>query len=271
MAALVAFALPPPHAAAAAHWAGEQRMLAHCCCAGDPTTLTCLAARKRLQAGPRCERRGRRGRARVLVAMENVWHEDMEFGSEDEHYVRDDAGRNPPPGFEHFYDRHHRIHATPLPSQPDNAHMAAATEAWEVILGRVRDERLRRLDQGESATIDGNFLTALEYAADAAVQRARYSDAEWAEHVDGVRNLRFDWYFYESHTEPIYYEEYTIVESRGAKVLWHFLRVHAKRLIRVRRLLFAWYAPHCGNPKHLDFEAERAAAMGEGESGEESE
>ena len=186
-------------------------------------------------------------------------HEDMEFGSEDEHYVRDDAGRNPPPGFEHFYDRHHRIHATPLPSQPDNAHMAAATEAWKVILDRVR------------ATIDGDFWAVLQYAADAGVQRARYSDAEWAEHVDGVRNLRFDWYFYESHTEPISYEEYTIVESRDAKVLWHFLRVHARRLARVRRLLFAWYAPHCGNPKHLDFEAERAAAMGEGEGGEESE
>ena len=80
------------------------------------------------------------------------------------------------------------------------------------------------------------------------------SDAEWAEHVDGFRNMRFEW-FWNNPLQPV---EFTLVESRGPRVLWHFLRVHAKRLARVRRLLFTWYAPHCGNPKHLDFEAEHA-------------
>ena len=193
------------------------------------------------------ERRGRRGWARVLGAMD------------------DDAWLRPPPGFEHFYDnRQNRIHMTPLPSSPDNSHVAAARAAWELVLGPGRDESLRYKVCWPSEVrhlVHESFRTILEYAANEAIQRARYSDAEWAELVDGCRNLRFEWVW----NSPLYSVGFiALVKSRGSSVLWHFLRVHAKRLARVRRLLFAWYAPHCGNPKHLDFKAERAAAMGEG-------
>lgn len=193
---------------------------------------------------------------------------DIDWGSEDEWYVRDDAGRNPPSGYAHFYDQHDHIHITPLPAEPDPLHVAATIEAWELVRRRVAhrvlqletdgpgDDNTRAWDHPENV-----FRDNVENSAEVALGRAGYSDAEWAEHVDGIRNRTFEWYKYESHTEPIEYEERVLTEPRDTAVLWHFFRLNVRRLVRVRRMLYEWYAPHCGNPKRLDMEKECASSM----------
>lgn len=177
--------------------------------------------------------------------------EDIDWGSEDDFYVRDDAGRNPPPGHDFFYTLDGKILIIPEPAAPDLERQATAREAWQLVTNWLHENVDRIEDQ---------LFHSIQHAADVAVSRAGYSDEEWRAYVDGVRSLSFDWFRYESFSEPIELWELSLSEPRGARGLWTFLKLNLRRLVRVRRVLFSWYAPHCGNPKHLDFAAELASA-----------
>ena len=157
-----------------------------------------------------------------------------------------------PDGYNAWRDALDQCLLIPEPANPDNSCVHAAGEAWHVVFESV-GRLFKNLDTCVSVD-DAKYL---------AMWRARYSAAEWDAYVAGVRDGRFVTHLFDGldlEEYPMDLEVLVLTRSRDAKTLWLFLRVHLRRLARVRRFLYAWYAPHCGNPAHMDFEQDLASA-----------
>ena len=163
---------------------------------------------------------------------------------------RDCVDHGRPRGYEVFYAPRNICQFSPIPSTPKNPATDIVSEAWRLVHRRAYEP---------------DVSWEVDACARAGVARARYNDAEWSSHLTAIRDKSYETFVYDSYELPVeVVAEFDWTLPRSPALLWFFFRVNVRRWVRVRRLLYDWYAPHCGAPRHLDFEAERASAMGEG-------
>ena len=92
--------------------------------------------------------------------------------------------------------------------------------------------------------------------------RHRYSDDEWARHLEAVKNGAYESFRYDSFQLPIeVFCPVCCTQPRPARLLWALARREIGKFARFRAAMYAWWSPHCGAPERMDFDKELASSL----------
>ena len=161
-------------------------------------------------------------------------------------YEHRDCVPRPTPRLRSLLRTPQHLPPSPIPSTPKNPATDIVSEAWRLVHRRAYEP---------------DVSWEVDACARAGVARARYNDAEWYSHLTAIKDKSYETFVYDSYELPVeVVAEFDWTLPRSPALLWFFFRVNVRRWVRVRRLVYDWYAPYCGAPRHLDFEAERASA-----------